>query len=285
MNETRKFGLGKERMNQWLVGLASGALLFWAEHFINTQIVGLENLKAAVNHVNGGKGGLLITPNHSSYLDAISMNLIRKEIAPNKKFTTIWANKFEGKDEGKYAGTGQENMNNVLLAGKIGNEAAKRIGIRLVTVPQAVTNPGEARKLARIFESLGKETLGNNDVLGVFPEGTRSRDGNLGEGKSFLKFLFSDEIVSNTTLIIPIGIVGTGNYMRPDTDKINPFSKVTIIYGRPYTVIEAQKEMKDFGLSNLSDVMMWHIAQLLPEEKWGVYKDSFQKIKASQVKI
>ena len=93
---------GKER---W-VGLASRALLFWAEHLIRIKIQGEENLKEAGNYVNNNQGGLLVTPNHSSYIDAMFMSQVRKEVGPQKRFVVLWANKFTGKDQGKYSETG-----------------------------------------------------------------------------------------------------------------------------------------------------------------------------------
>lgn len=276
-----KSGPGNMEGRERWVELASKALLFWAEHLIRIKIQGKENLKEATDYVNNNQGGLLVTPNHNSYIDAMFMSQVRKEVGSQKRFVVLWANKFTGKDQGKYAETGQENLKIVLAAGKIGKEAARMVDIELIDVPQETVDFVGARKAVNFLKSIGEETLGKNDVLGVFPEGTRSRDGVLGKGKSALRYLFKDPTVTGKTLILPIAAIGTDKYLPPDKEKPNPFAEVTIIYGKPYTYDQAQEEMKKFELP-LETIMMWHIGQLLPEEKWGAYREQFLRIKNLQ---
>ena len=146
-------------------------------------------------------------------------------------------------------------------------------------VPQEAKDFGSARNIINQMRSIGEETLGNKNVLGVFPEGTRSRNGMLGEAKRALKVLFNNPAINDKTLILPIAATGTGEYLPPDSEKPNLLAKVSIIYGKPYTYVQAKEEMEMFKLS-LETIIMWHIGQLLPEEKWGIYKDTFSRIKA-----
>ncbi|TRZ51400.1 1-acyl-sn-glycerol-3-phosphate acyltransferase [bacterium] len=266
----------------WLK-IAARALIFAAEHLIRMKIEGTENLREAADYVNSDQGGLLVTPNHNSYIDALLMDQVRKEVNPLKRFVVLWANKFTGKDQGKYAETGQENMSRVLAAGKIGQEAARKVNIELIAVPQEATDIASARKAVKFLELIGEEVLGNDNVLGVFPEGTRSRNGKLGEAKKALKYLFESPAVTDKTLILPIAITGTDQYLPPDKEKLNPLAKVSIIYGKPYTYAQAKEEMKMFKLP-LGDIMMWHIGRLLPKEKWGVYEEFFSTIQNAQEK-
>ena len=263
----------------WWVGITSKALIFWAEHLIRKDIKGKENLLEAADHVNKDIGGLIVTPNHNSFVDIILMNQVRNEINPRKSFRVLWANKFTGKDKGKYSETGQEDLRKVLAAGKIGKEIAKMVNIELVDVPQEAKDFGSARNIINQMRSIGEETLGNKNVLGVFPEGTRSRNGMLGEAKRALKVLFNNPAITDKTLILPIAATGTGEYLPPDSEKPNLLAKVSIIYGKPYTYVQAKEEMEMFKVS-LETIIMWHIGQLLPEEKWGIYKDTFSRIKA-----
>lgn len=267
----------------WWLGIATGAIIFWAEHMIRTEVNGIENLREAAEHVNSGKGGLFIAPNHNSFLDAELVKKVRDKVDASKRFVILWANKFSGKDKGKYAETGQEDMGKVLTAGKIGAEAARRVNIELVNVAQETTDFEAARKALNFLKEIGENVLGSDNVLVVFPEGTRSRDGKLHKGKKAMRMLFGNAAVNKNTLILPIAATGTGDYLPPDKEKPNLLAKVTITYGKPYTYEQAEAEMKRYNLP-LEDILMWHIGQLLPEEKWGENTETFRKIRAMDVK-
>jgi len=282
-NVERNVAEARKKNNPWWVGIASRALIFWGEHMMRTEIKGKENLQEATDYVNTGKGGLIVTPNHNSYIDAEFMMMVKEKIDPKKRFSVLWANKFVGNGEGKYTKTGQEDPKKVSAAGKIGLAAAKRIGIELVDVPQETNDLGTARKIIRHIKEIGKEILGNNNVLGVFLEGTRSRDGNLGEAKRALRILFENSEINSRILILPIAATGTGEYLSPDSEKVNPLAKVIIIYGKPYNYKQALEEMERFNLP-IETILMWHIGQLLPKEKWGIYIDAFSKIQDIYVK-
>lgn len=259
------------------VGWVSRSLIWWGEHMIRTEITCRENLSEAADYVNNGRGGLIITPNHNSYIDAEIMKKVRDVIDPDKRFVVLWANKFTGKDAGKYAEGGAEDPNKVSIAGKIGRETARISGIDLVNVPQETKDFAASRNIISLLENTGKEVLGNNGVLGVFPEGTRSRDGELHKGKKALRVLFRDENTRAKTLILPVAATGTGEYLPPDSEKPNLLAKINIMYGKPYTYSQAQDESIDYNLP-LEDVLMWHVAKLLPKDKWGEYREIFSKI-------
>lgn len=270
-------------INQRWISLVSSALIFSADRLFRKHFEGLEHLNSTVDYVNEGRGGLFVTPNHNSFIDSYLMRLVRRKIIPEKRFVVLWANKFTGKDEGKYAGTGQEDLRKVSIAGKIGKEAARQVNIELIDVPQDTSDIASARKALKNLETIGQNVLGNNHVLGVFPEGTRSRNGQLGMGKRGLVYLFKDQEINARTLILPMAATGTGEFLSPDSEKLNPFVLLTIIYGKPYFFEQAKQEMETYGLS-LETIIMWHIGQLLPENRWGVYKDVFSKIRALEQK-
>ena len=259
------------------VGWVSRALIWWAEHMIRTEITGQENLLEAADYVNRNRGGLLVTPNHNSYIDAEILKRVRDEIIAGKKFTALWANKFTGEDAGKYAGDGKEDPNKVSIAGKIGRETARISNIELINVPQEAKDFAVARNSITLIENTGKEVLGGNNVLAVFPEGTRSREGTLHKAKKALRVLFRDKEINTRTMILPIVATGTGEYLPPDSEKVNPLAKVSIIYGKPYMYSQAVEESVKYNLP-IEDVLMWHVAQLLPSEKWGEYRDTFSAI-------
>lgn len=289
----------EKRSGPLWMNIASKAMIFWAEHLMITEIIGIENLNEAANHVNNNEGGLIVTPNHNSYIDAEIMKKVRDKIKPIKKFSILWANKFTGKDGGLYKG---ENLKKVGLVGQIGKKMAELVNVKLVDVPQDATSIPEALKALRIIKSERDEILGSNNVLGVFPEGTRSRNGTLGEARSALTVLFDDPELNSKTLVLPIAATGTDKILSPDNKKINPFAKVTIIFGKPYKYAQIQEEIKTYRpylepiinkqenigtskkMNNLLTTifMMWHIGQLLPKEKWGAYKEFFTAIQTAK---
>lgn len=71
---------------------------------------------------------------------------------------------------------------------------------------------------------VGLKILKDGKVFGLFPEGTRSKDGKLGKFKSGAGFF----ALRSEADVVPIAIIGP----------YKPFRKVKIIYGKP---IESQK--------------------------------------------
>lgn len=84
-------------------------------------------------------------------------------------------------------------------------------GIRALPVKRGLSDRSALRS--------GLELLKENRVLGLFPEGTRSKDGQLGKGLSGAGFF---GLRSNAT-VIPCAIIGP----------YKPFRRLRIIYGEP----------------------------------------------------
>lgn len=252
-------------------------ILYWAEHLTRTSVEGEENLKEAADHVNRGEGGLIVIANHNSYADALFMKKVRDKISLKKKFEVLWANKFKNEGEATLAEAGKEDNRKVKLAGKVGMEAAELIGIDLVDVPQITEDFSAARKALYFIRDKAKEVLGGKNVLGVFPEGTRSRDGALHKPKRAMEMMFKDDGTNKVVLIFPIAAIGTGDLLSPDKEKLHPLAKVKIIYGKAFSYAQAQTEMKKYNLP-IEDIMMWHIGMNLPRKMWGECTETFDHI-------
>ncbi len=84
--------------------------------------------------------------------------------------------------------------------------------------------------LTHAFEQLGA-VLNRDEVLGVFPEGTRSRDGLLHRGHSGAAHL----ALNTGAPLVPIGIIGTDKLLPTGSGLIRPFQRVTIKIGEPIT--------------------------------------------------
>ena len=95
------------------------------------------------------------------------------------------------------------------------------------------------------------------NVMGIFPEGTRSRDGKLGRGKSGAAL-----IVSRTgAMVLPVGI-------RTKNQKPRIFRKVTVTYGEPIPFEELHLDDPEHpDLRYASRLIMGRIAGLIGEQE------------------
>jgi 1-acyl-sn-glycerol-3-phosphate acyltransferase len=103
----------------------------------------------------------------------------------------------------------------------------------------------------------------------MFPEGTRSRDRVLHEG-----FAGSALVAYRTGApIIPIAIYGSENIPWPWVF-VRPFMgpKVNVRVGKPFYPPAAQRITSEQAKVATDDIML-HIAELLPVEYQGAYRD------------
>jgi 1-acyl-sn-glycerol-3-phosphate acyltransferase len=99
-------------------------------------------------------------------------------------------------------------------------------------------------------------------ALIVFPEGTRSRNGKLRQafpGPAFIA-------LRSGAPILPIGVTGTEKFERPPW--ILRYPRITVNIGRPFYLPPGANELSK---TELTRVMMEHIAELLPPEYQGMY--------------
>ncbi|MFZ5945485.1 MAG: lysophospholipid acyltransferase family protein [Bacillota bacterium] len=134
----------------------------------------------------------------------------------------------------------------------------------LELVPHICIHPNKPDRKA-IREAI--DVLNKKKSLFIFPEGTRSRTGELLKGRSGVVL-----IAKNTEVpIIPIGIWGTEKLLPINTEGAMSkewFNKaeVHMEVGKPFKVQELA------GEGETIDLMMKKIAQLLPESYRGYYK-------------
>jgi 1-acyl-sn-glycerol-3-phosphate acyltransferase len=102
-------------------------------------------------------------------------------------------------------------------------------------------------------------------VLGMFPEGKRSRNDTLQSA------LYGSALIAahNKALILPVGI--TGSEMMRGFDWIWRRPRVTIVIGRPFYLPETGHALTKTRLSEYTGIIMQHIAELLPEKYRGEY--------------
>ncbi len=112
-----------------------------------------------------------------------------------------------------------------------------------------------------------RDILNKGLILGMFPEGERSRKGELKVGKPGSAVMASQMGVP----ILPVGIIGT--------DKINGISwlwrrpGIVINIGQPFNLPSVNGRLTRSQIKLLTQQLMNEIAVLLPRENRGVYGD------------
>jgi len=215
---------------------------FIANKLLDTYISKYANIKThGMEKIADIKSPIIFICNHLSNADGIVLNRLLKD--NNVTFVA-----------------GIKLTDNKLT--KLGFHVAKTINIK--------PNSADKEAISKIVNTLKQ---GNNIM--IFPEGTRSRNGKMCEGKKGLLLMAK---LSKAT-IVPIGIWGTEKLLPIDekdmaSEKFN-YSDVNINIGEPVLI---PKKNEDEDKSQYHDRAMYEImcaiAMLLPDEYKGVYSNS-----------
>jgi 1-acyl-sn-glycerol-3-phosphate acyltransferase len=104
--------------------------------------------------------------------------------------------------------------------------------------------------------------------FGIYPEGTRSRDGRLARGKTGVAWL----ALTADCPVVPVGITGTDR-IQPVGARWPRLHRFTVTFGEPLTFPEHQgKAGSNRARREVTDTIMERIAELSGQEKadWGV---------------
>jgi 1-acyl-sn-glycerol-3-phosphate acyltransferase len=128
----------------------------------------------------------------------------------------------------------------------------------------SISRGGRVTEKQEMLKS-ARDALEKGLILGMFPEGGRSRDGKLRKGKSG-----SAVIASKTNVpILPVGIIGT--------DKIKGISwlckrpRIVVNISKPFMLPPTSNRMSKSQMELLTTQLMKEIAALLPPEYQGAY--------------
>ncbi len=111
--------------------------------------------------------------------------------------------------------------------------------------------------------------LRSGGVLVLAPEGTRSKEGVLQEGRAGVSYLAAKTGMQ----IFPVGIIGSEDRNVVAHLKRLRRTDVTIITGRPFTLPPLKGNDREEMLQEYTDEIMCRIAALLPPSYHGVYAD------------
>lgn len=112
------------------------------------------------------------------------------------------------------------------------------------------------------------EVLKAGGAFGIYPEGTRSRDGRLYRGRTGVAWL----ALTADVPVVPVGLIGTED-IQPVGASMPRLAEVTVKFGEPiqpsaYSGIPAGKARRQ-----LTDDVMSSIQALTGQEQAGVYND------------
>ena len=189
------------------------------------------------------KGPVILAANHRSFLDSIFLPLVVKR-------RVTFVAKAEYFDDPKTAwffrGVGQIPIR------REGGSASERALDAAMEVLQA------------------------GGVFGIYPEGTRTRDGYLHRGHTGVARLS----LRSGAPIVPVGLIGTDEVQPVDKKMPRLNMPVTIRFGEPLDPVRyADREHDRLALRELTDEVMYEITQLSGYE----YRDTYATKKAEDV--
>jgi 1-acyl-sn-glycerol-3-phosphate acyltransferase len=196
-------------------------------------------------HVHGvdnipSEGGAIICPNHTSVIDSFFLPLVLP-----RRIT------FVGKAE------------------YLDSWKTKHLFPAMGMIP---IDRGGGSASERALNTAAK-VLERGELFGIYPEGTRARDGKLHKGHTGPARL----ALRTGCPIVPVGIRGTREIQPPDARFPKPFRTAEIRFGRPVTVDRYADRADDrLVLRQIIDEVMFEIRSLTGQE----YVDTYATKKA-----
>jgi 1-acyl-sn-glycerol-3-phosphate acyltransferase len=187
------------------------------------------------------EGGVILASNHLSFVDSV----VIPSVAPRKVVFLAKSDYFNGRG---IKGTAQ----------RLWFE-----GIGMLPVDRDNTQAA--------IDSLDTalEVLGRGEAFGIYPEGSRSRDGRLYRGRTGVAHL----ALTAGVPVVPVGLRGTEK-IQPVGSKYPKIAKVTVAFGEPLD-FTGRGDGVPLGRARreVTDEIMAAIQELSGQEPAGVYND------------
>ena len=118
-----------------------------------------------------------------------------------------------------------------------------------------------------------KRILGEGELFGIYPEGTRSHDGRLYRGKTGVARLALETNVK----VIPVAVIGT-DAIAPPGKKFGSLTRPLVRFGEPLDFSRYEGLENDrFILRSITDEIMYEIMELSGQEYVDVYGATVKK--------
>ena len=138
-------------------------------------------------------------------------------------------------------------------------------------IPKDSRENAESLGMAKRAIVASRENLKNGRILVIFPEGTRSRNGQLSAVKRVMAHYM---LGVDNSYVAPVGISGTEKIL-PVGNVIPKKGEARVSFGRPIAVDDIKREFADLNKNDryqLSvDLLMRQVAEQLPEDYQGFY--------------
>jgi 1-acyl-sn-glycerol-3-phosphate acyltransferase len=122
------------------------------------------------------------------------------------------------------------------------------------------------------------EVLETDGIFGIYPEGTRTRDGYLHRGHTGVARL----ALRTGAPIVPVGMIGTDEVQATDAKLPRFFRRITIRFGEPIPLAHyVGRQDERIVLRQITDEVMFEIQQLSGYE----YVDTYATKKAEDVPV
>jgi 1-acyl-sn-glycerol-3-phosphate acyltransferase len=197
------------------------------------DVRGLENVPRS--------GGVILASNHLSFVDSV----VIPSVVPRKVV-------FLAKSE-YFTGTG--------LSGAVSRAWFEALG--MLPVDRADT------KSALESLDVALDVLRRGEAFGIYPEGTRSRDGRLYRGRTGVAHL----ALTAGVPVVPVGLTGTDR-LQPVGARVPRVVPVTVRFGAPIEVAGRYDGVPPGrARREVTDAVMAAIAGLTGQEEAGVYNE------------
>ena len=186
-------------------------------------------------------GGVLLASNHLSFVDSLAIPLA----APRKVSFLAKAEYFTGSGvKGALSRTWFNSMGMVPVEREDSRAAAHSLEVAL-------------------------EVLQRGDAFGIYPEGTRSRDGRLYRGHVGVAHL----ALTAKVPVVPVGLIGTQNVQPIGSNKVHR-EKFTVRFGTPIDFTGRFEHIAPGKARRLAtDEIMDAIAELSGQRRADVYNE------------
>lgn len=207
--------------------------LVWLKVWCRTSVKGVEHVPRS--------GPVLVASNHLSFLDSIVI-----PVAVPRRVRFLAKSDY-------FTGTGLSGAWNRFLFTAVG----------------AVAVPRGSHADAQAALHLAKEVLDRGEAFGIYPEGTRSRDGRLYRGRTGVAWL----ALETGAPVVPVAVRGTDRVQPIDSKLVHPH-KIVVEFGEPVPV-EAVAHLASAGQKRraLTDLVMERVQAMSGQVPAGRYND------------
>ena len=205
-------------------------------------IIGLENIPKT--------GGVILASNHLSVIDSIFLPLL----IDRRIYFLAKSDYFTGKG--------------------LKNWATKHflLGTGMLPIDRSGGKASEASL------NMGLAVVAKGNVLGIYPEGTRSPDGKMYRGRTGVARM----ILEGHVPVVPVAMIDTEKVM-PIGSTLPKVRRIGVVFGEPLDFSRFEGMEGDrFILRSITDEIMYELSRISGQEYVDVYASSVKEKRASQ---